>query len=120
MKAIKIDVINKEIYEIEISDDYKEIYKVLECDLFTVIKPDTLPVRDVLYIDDEGLLKEKPLGAFSIRGFAQVLSGHGLILGTGYEGASISCFSSLDLIKSLVRFEDTHYLPEPGFQIITY
>lgn len=120
MKAIKINVTLKGIYEITLPEDYREIYRQLECNLFTLVKPDTLPGRDTLYIDDEGLLRDQKLGAFSIRGYPQVLSGHGLIIGGDEEGESISCISTVELIKQLVRFEDEHYLPEPGFIITTF
>lgn len=119
LKAIKIDVIDKKIIEVEISSNYKDIYKVLDCDLFTCISPDGFLDGDVLYVDDEGLLKDPAIGAFSIKGYPQVLSGHGLILGTDKEGGSISCKIDINTIIKRVRFEDTHYLPNPGFKIIS-
>ena len=117
MNVIKIDVVKKEIYEIEMTTDFKEIYKHLDCDLFTCISSKTIAPGDTIYIDDEGLLREDPIGAFSIRGVSQVLSGHGLIIGSDDQGDSISCITPLDVIKQLVRFEDLYYLPKPGFTI---
>lgn len=118
MKAIKIDVIAKEVKEIELEPGIKNIYRELDCDLFTVIYPMGLLEGDCIYIDDEGLLRQPPLGAFYIKGFPQVLSGHGLVIGTDDEGDSISASTPLQQIKALVRFEDPHYLPEPFINII--
>lgn len=120
MIGIKIDVIKKEIYEVELTSDYKEIYAQLECGTFACIGVKTLAPRDTIYIDDEGLLREDPIGAFSIRGYPQVLSGHGLILGTGPEGDSVDYRTPIQVVKELVRFEDLYYLPKPTFQITSF
>ena len=117
MRAIKIDVEKKDIYEIDISEDWKEISKVLNCQYFDIVIPSLFGNNgDCLYIDDEGLLLEKPLGAFSITTYPQVLSGNGLILGTKGEGESDNAKIPLDLIKREVSFRFPQELPEPGFK----
>ena len=120
MKAIKIDVVNQTITEIELAPGIDAIYQELDCNLFTCISPIGFPPGDAIYIDDEGLLRDPVIGAFSVRGYPQVLSGHGLIIGTDSEGESISCKCILESIKKAIRFEDPHYLPEPGFKIIHF
>lgn len=120
MKVIKIDVVKKEIYEIDFTPGLPSIYKELDCETFDVVYPSTLSGKDCVYVDDEGLFRDPPLGAFYIRGNEQVLSGHGLVVGTGSAGETVSPKTSLDKIKELVRFEDPHYLPEPGFTIINF
>jgi len=120
MKAIKIDVRKKEIYYIEIDGDMVDnIVNHLECDVFTLVYPNTLKKGDTLYVDDEGLLKE-PIGAFSIKGCDQVLSGNGLILGTDEEGAAQDVVISIDDLKQLVSFESVDKLPEPFIEIYPF
>ena len=102
MKAIKIDVRNKTVSIIDLKKGFRNTQKELECELFTCIG---LPKNDALYIDDEGLLKEEPIGAFMIGSYPQPLSGHGLIIGTDEEtGESQDCQSTLEEIKKSVRF----------------
>jgi len=101
MKGYKIDVINKEITEVELSSDYRDIYKVIDCECFAC--PHIMENEDTLYCDDEGLLK--PIeGFFLLEGYPQPLAGHGLILGCNEEGESIDAKSSLESIKSRVKF----------------
>ena len=76
-------------------------------------------------MDDEGLLKEKHLGAFCIRiGEAghlyesQVFSGNGIILGINDEGESIDHQLDIEIIKDIVRWEDVAKLPPPSMTFI--
>ena len=117
MKAFKIDVVTKEIIEIDCPKGIQSIYEVLQCDTFACVFPALMPDGFTLYVDDEGLYRKPPLGAFSIKGFAQVLSGHGFVVGTDEEGESADAPITLEELKAKVRFEDTHYLPELGFHI---
>ncbi len=52
MKAILINAKTKEVKEVEMGRDYKEIYTQLECELFTTGA--YLDAADVIYVDDEG------------------------------------------------------------------
>jgi hypothetical protein len=114
MKAYKIDVISKEVREIELQPGIKAIYKELDCDTFTVVSIGKIDI----YVDDEGLCRDEPLGAFSIRGYHQVLSGHGLVVSTDDEGDSIGPVTPIEIVRENVRFEDTYYLPEPSMTFI--
>jgi len=104
MKAIKIDVDNKTVYEVEVnglSDIQRQVgglitSPVVEADYFK---------KDCLYVDDEGLLKPVK-GYFLIEGAYQPFAGNGIIVGLNEEGESIDCFVKLDRIKSAVRFVD--------------
>lgn len=115
VKAIFIDVINKTITDIEIEKGIEAVFEKLDCTAFDAICPKGAPAGLTVYIDDEGLLREPPLGAFYVRGFEQVLSGHGLIVGTDDEGETVDAPCTSAQMKVNIRFEDTHYLPEPGF-----
>lgn len=111
MRAIKIDVEIKEIYEVEISNDIDDIYRHLKCDTFDCV---SINDNNTLYLDDEGLLKE-PLGIFSIGEY--VYSGNGLIIGLNNQGASIDCDLSLSTVDKMIDFDQFKTLPTPGFTI---
>lgn len=116
MRAIKIDVIKREVYEVNLPNtNIEHIYRELECDCFTFATK--LSTKDFLYVDDEGLLRPDPIGAFSVRGYPQILSGHGLVIGVNGAGASIDAHIDLEQIKDLVNFHSTSTLPEPSFKI---
>lgn len=117
IKAFKIDSLNKQIIELQIEPSLKVFYEVIGCSCVDVIRPVALGT-DVIYIDDEGLYKD-PEGAFSIRGLYGVFSGNGLVVGT-LEGEDVDSIATLAKLKELVRFEDPHYLPEPGLQFIVF
>jgi hypothetical protein len=106
MKAILIDVNNEAISEIELSNDYTEIYKHLKCDTFTCVVPEG--ISDAIYVDDEGLLKVDLLTKFFLyNGYPQPLAGNGLILGTDMEtGESISTSLSISEVQNNVKFLD--------------
>ena len=103
-KAIKIDAINKKIYEVEIHNELDDIYNHLDCDLFTC--PVSLDNQDTLYVDDEGLLINlyDYKGSFYFKDFQQPLFGHGLIIGTNNEGDSVDVKSTVEEIEKLVSF----------------
>lgn len=82
MRAILINPERKTISEIQIGDDYKEIYKVIDCELFTC--PITFENGDTMYCDDEGLFKEQK-GGIIMRGWSYPILGKILVLGCDEE-----------------------------------
>jgi len=102
MQAILIDTPNQTIEIVDYSGDYKDIYGLLGCDLFTTVYLEGVG-EDTLYVDDEGLYVENQV-FFGIAGCPQPLAGRGLILGTDDEGDSTDCTSSLDTIKDKVTW----------------
>jgi len=115
MRAIKIDVVKRQVYEVDVKPGIEEIYKQLECDCF-----DTVPItprKEILYVDDNGLLIDKKLGAFSIGTYPYILSGHGLILGLSGPD-SVATKLSLGVVRSLVKWRDVSELPEPKIEVL--
>lgn len=106
-KAIKIDVVNKQVYEIELSDDYKAIYGAIGngCTIFCA--PIEFENGDTLYSDEEGLLHEKMEGCFMMENWKYPLVGNAIILGTDDEGDSIDAKSTIEEIKNKVTFYDS-------------
>lgn len=107
MKAILIDPETKTISEVDYSGDYKDIYKLIDCQNFTVIQLDFFAdeTAESLYIDDEGLLNE-PEHFFIWKDYHQPLAGKGLILGTDAEGDSRSTTLDLTYVTEMVEFPD--------------
>lgn len=104
MQVIKIDPLNQIVSNIYIDDTLEDIYKQLECEIFTC--PIILDNRDTLYIDDEGLLinDENYKGCFYFGDFEQPLFGNGLVIGTTIEGDNADVSSSIETIKKIIKF----------------
>lgn len=102
MRAIKIDVKHRTIYDITLDGSLESIYKHLECSLFEC--PVRFPNGDVLYVDEEGLYNET-IGAFAIPDLSAqpFFLGHGLIIGDDGEGESVSAISRIEDLKPLIR-----------------
>jgi hypothetical protein len=128
IKAILIDVENKEIKELELQSENSSynLYKELKCEYITSACGDLFNrLSHALFVDDEGLLKEEHLGAFCIRigetGHlyeSQVFSGNGIIVGINDEGESIDHQLDIEIIKDIVRWEDVARLPQPSMTFI--
>ena len=105
MKALLIDVKNRALKQIEIGEDFTEISKAIECDVFAA--PHILENNDVMYCDDEGLLKN-PEHFFLLDSYPQPIAGNGLILGCDHEGDSVDAKTSLAELASKVTFMDVN------------
>lgn len=110
LRAIKIDVVNRTITEVFIESGINAIYKQLDCRMFECVD---LGDNQTLYLDEEGLLLDEPLGAFMFKGMLQPYSGHGLILGTNPRtGDTVSCHPAItvEVVKKLVEFAPVQLL----------
>lgn len=114
MRAIKIDVVEKRIYEVEIDGSLKSMQQAVGCSTITGIR---LGPSDYLWIDDEGLLKKEKLGAFKIDYYPDALSGHGLLLGVNRAGENVDTHYSIEEATDDFHFVDISELPEP---VITF
>lgn len=116
MRAIKIDVINKEIYEVDIPGDNISMNKELDSDGFDMVR---LSSTECLWVDDTGFRREPPLGAFTIGRYPQALPGHGLIIGLrGPENASTRL--TVEEVKEMVEFVDISELPLPVITLMSF
>lgn len=100
MKAILIDVKERQVREVEIENDLDSIYQVMGVDMIEVAT--YLPNRDCVYVDEEGLIKGPVEGFFDI-GAHQPFAGNGLVVGTR-GGSTVACKSTVDEILNLVSF----------------
>lgn len=118
MKALKIDVIKKEVYEVEITTSIDTIYKHLECDCFAQVGR-RMPNGDILLVDDNGLLNPS-IGAFEIGTYPNALSGHGVLIGTDSAGETVDVKSDINYFRQLVRFVSADRLPEPEIKVMEF
>lgn len=105
MKAIKIDVVNQKVEQVNIGNDLDDIYQQIAngCSTFTCIYP--LESSDVIYTDDEALLKNIQ-GGFMLHSMIYPIVGNGLVLGTNIEGESVNSEVSVDFLEKNIIWLD--------------
>jgi len=109
IKAISIDPFTCTVSEVEYdAADYSNIYPLMShpvhpVQTFTTARIDILKGQDALFVDDEGLLGN-PVRFFQMAGGYQPFAGKGLIIGCDDEGESVSCVTSIDLVRMSVVF----------------
>ena len=103
MKAILIDVKNEEIKEVEFDGTLHNIYDLVDCATFDVVRIDE---TNGIYVDDEGLFVEDQL-FFTYHGdnYSQTLAGNGLILGVNGGGETISPTLTVEEVQEAVDFQ---------------
>ena len=111
MKAILIDVKTQEIKEVEHDNTLQNIYDLIDCRAFDLVRIDDV---NSIFVDDEGILKDNLYFEYSGSENVFKLAGNGLILGVDDEGNSISPTLTIEDVKGKVNF-----LPE-GFKIEPY
>jgi hypothetical protein len=82
--------------------DYRTIRAALRIGAspFTIV---SLPGRDCIFVDDEGLLKPVDW-FFAVKGYPQPIAGRGLVLGTDRKGESVSARTTLaELQRSILH-----------------
>ena len=102
MRAYLIDPRARTVSTVEYSGDYQEIYRLTQCDTFTLVQFGEH--GDGVFIDDEGLLKSGPLDFFMLEGYPQPLAGRGLVLGCDGDGESVTPRCSVDDVQRMVAF----------------
>lgn len=116
MQAILIDPFTETIEAVDYSGDYKDIYALLGCALFTTVYTE---MADTIYVDDEGLYVEDQR-YFKLKGYPQPLAGRGLVLGSTDDGDSTDCVSSLQDIQDIVEWCPEGLTVEPRFEVIGF
>jgi hypothetical protein len=103
MRAYLIDPKTETVEQVDYDGNYRSIYKLLGIgnNPFTVVRLG--PDRDVVFVDDEGLLND-PRYFFFVSGYHHPLAGRGLVLGTDADGDSISPAMTLDELRARVTF----------------
>lgn len=101
MRAHLIDPFTKTVTEVDYDGNYKSIYSLIGASTIDVVRwADNV----VLYVDDEGLLKETDQEYFRIHNSENTFAGKALVTGLDGEGDDIACPWSLDRVRGLVQF----------------
>lgn len=106
MRGILIDPWLKQIKEVECGEGIEDIYRLLTNPLGSSVDVFCIGLSwnngDVLYVDDEGLLKR------GMRLFdpGRPLAGNGLILGSDNEGNSTDAKLLLAEVQCLIKWTD--------------
>ena len=118
MKAILIDVYNKDIKEVEYDGTLDFIYFNLACRTFDVVRIDDV---NSIFVDDEGLLRQNQL-YFEYSGSNGIfqLAGNGLILGVDDEGNSISPTLTVEDVEGKVNFLPEGFKVEPYMEVTSW
>ena len=101
MRAILINPELKQVTEIEVGGDYKEIYKVISCDTFSC--PVTYDNNDCLYCDDEGLFKPQK-GGVIMEDWVYPILGKMLVLGTDENGESVDAKTDIRFFENQITW----------------
>ena len=111
MKAILIDVKTQEVKEVEHDDTLQNIYDLIDCRAFDLVRIDAV---NSIFVDDEGILKDNLYFEYSVSDRVFQLAGNGLVLGVDDKGNSISATLTVEDVEGKVNF-----LPE-GFKVEPY
>ena len=104
MRVIKIDVEKQEVGFIEIEPKAKEIAKVIGNGCNFIAGGIELD-NDVIMVDDEALLRPDDIkGGFRYSGLDYPVINNAVILGVDNDGEWINCKSTLEEIKSKIKF----------------
>lgn len=97
MKGILINPFDETIKEVEVTNDYKDIYVLIECSTFDVVR---ISDEDDMFIDDEGLLKDNRYFRIAGRNYA----GRALLLSHNEDGDTMGTTFPMEDLEHLVDF----------------
>jgi hypothetical protein len=102
MLAYLIDPFARTITEVEYSGDYKQIYDLIDCECYDCCRINK--EGDAIFVDDEGLLHDRPQAFFLHADYPNPLAGKGLVLGCDRQGESVAPHTTLEELKRKVSF----------------
>lgn len=105
MKAILIDVVNRNVREVELpKEDNQAIYDLLGEDTTLMQVAIHMDNEDVIMVDEEGFFNRKS-GVFEYAGAHQpYFMGNGLVIGGNDQGGQEDVKTKLEEIRAKVRF----------------
>ena len=113
MKAIKIDVVNETVTDVDIksSDTLNEMYRQIGCDMVEVAcYPEFGDHGECVMVDENGMACLTPQSKFfTITGGHQPFAGNGLIVGTNFSnGATVGVGITAEEAKKHIKFLTLH------------
>ena len=109
MRVIFINPFDETVKEAVYSGDYREIYDLIACRVFTV---QSIDEDNDMYLDDEGRLDVANQRYFEYKGLG-TFAGAGLIMAHEDEGDSKATTLDLWEVSSMVEFKPEGYFEEP-------
>lgn len=105
-KPILIDPFEKTIKTVEFDGDFKDIQRLIECNIFTIAP--LSHAKDSVYVDDEGLLTLTQDSKFFYMPhlYPTPLVGKGLVFGRSPSGDSVTPTLTEDDLSGQVVFLD--------------
>jgi hypothetical protein len=105
MRAILIDVSAQALTEIEVPDDDAAQLKALQKAVggyleFAVV----IENGDVIFVDEEGLLKGPVVKGFAVKGAHQPFAGNGVVVGSDADGNSLPAKVSIETLERLISW----------------
>lgn len=109
MHGYLIDPFEKKITQVEVltkdrDADIQSIYKHLQCGCFTIVR--VHDNGDVIFVDDEGLLK--PNKFFRVSSYPQPLAGYGLWMGTTGP-FTVNPRTPLNEVQTMIEAANVHF-----------
>lgn len=101
IKAILIEVAERQVREIEIETGLRPMYEILDCQ---TVERFPLDRKNGLWVDEEGALATPQADKFIIRGYPHIFAGNGLIYAHDGKGGSADTTLSADSVRTLVRW----------------
>ena len=121
MKAILIDVKTQEIKEVEHDDTLQNIYDLINCRAFDLVRLNEVDgIFNSIFVDDEGILKDNLYFEYSVSDRVFQLAGNGLVLGVDDKGNSISATLTVEDVEGKVNFLPEGFKVEPYMEITTW
>lgn len=102
MRSILIDPFTRTVSEVEYSGKYEQIYELVDCDTYDCVRINKY--GDAIFVDDEGLIKEKEQKFFLHEDYPNPLAGKGLILGCDKEGESVEPHTTIGEVAAKVQW----------------
>lgn len=99
-----IDPFARTITAVETTGKLDNIYALTNCDILEAIRP-SLSDGDIIYVDEEGKLREKKQAYFMCRLWPYgALAGKGLWLGTTSEGGHRDAQTNIEVVMANIAF----------------
>jgi hypothetical protein len=104
MRVVVIDSENQTVYESQIGKDFREIYPLIGNGCTTFCCPLALPNGDMMFADDEALLRDEIKGAFIMDDWSSPIYGNVVLINSDEEGESVDALSDVEQIKSQITW----------------
>jgi hypothetical protein len=101
MKSIFINAETREVVSVDLNDQLKDTYQMMNCHIVEAAM--YLDKNDLLVVDEEGLFKSEKSGFYIDEVFVY---GNGMIWGANDSGDSDDCKADVDFIHSRINWVD--------------